>query len=171
MTPYSLQRTKAYLAAYGADSANWPDPKRAAKALETHKEALVHEISQEDALEAWLAPKLAVPSPVPSELLAGRILKSAARERASTVPTSMKPANDRLDDRLNSRRPRIRQINVRRVTQSAAALLLVAAAAIGTAAQLRSFETEAAEWQEAALDLGVDDVYSWVMEVPENEGS
>jgi len=167
MSPYSLQMTKDYLAAYGANSARWPDPARAVQALEAHKNALVSEISQESALEAWLAPSLDAPAAAPSELLAKRISKAAA-----ISPPPEEGLSDQGPDQLkaaNDRGPRFGHINFRRLSQAAAALLVIAAAGMGTAVQLQNPDADAAGWQEAALDLGVDDVYSWVMEAPEGE--
>jgi hypothetical protein len=169
LPPYSLEKTKDYLAAYGANSALWPDPKRAALALELYKETLAGDISKERALETWLAPGLGAPLPAPSERLSKRILNAAALSpptgrqlpRPSAAP--VRAANDRTSF--------FGRISARRLSQ-AAALLVIAAAGIGTAVQLQSPDSEAAtEWQEAALDLGLDDVYSWVMDATDDESS
>jgi len=77
-------------------------------------------------------------APEPSELLKARILKAAKAEPAT------KPAF------------------TRRFMPIAASLLAVCAIGLTTLQLTQTNETETAAWQEAAIDLGFEDIYDWV---------
>jgi len=78
-------------------------------------------------------------APEPSELLKSRIMKAAT---ASPVPA----------------RPSF----AKRFMPIAASLLAVCAIGFGTMQFSQTQETESAAWQEAATDLGFEEVYNWV---------
>jgi len=77
-------------------------------------------------------------APAPSELLKGRILKAAIAKPAA------KPSF------------------TKRFMPIAASLLAVCAIGFGTLQYTQTYETETAIWQEAAADLGFNDIYEWV---------
>ena len=88
-------------------------------------------------------------APAPSDLLKARILKAAQQERADSP---VQPAQRSF---------------TRRFAPIAATLLAVCAIGFTALQQGSSIEDpEAAAWQEAALDLGMDDIYAWVEETP-----
>lgn len=78
-------------------------------------------------------------APEPSELLKARILKAAAPQTA--------PA---------------RAPFTKRFMPIAASLVAVCAIGFGTLQVTDTTKTETAAWQEAATDLGFDDIYDWV---------
>lgn len=86
--------------------------------------------------------------PEPSELLKARILKAAKAE------SIQKPSF------------------TRRFMPIAASLLAVCAIGLTTLQFNQTDRTETAAWQEAAIDLGFDDIYEWVetAEVSTTEG-
>lgn len=151
---FDLDTTQYYLQSYGADTARWPDPAAGAASLKAHRPYLADNISEAAALDSVLAPVLSAPLASPSELLSRRILKSLPPQNGlhdtADIPA---PANDRQS----------RPFKWRTV-----AALFAAIGAIGfTALNLNTpgvAETseEAEIWREAALDMGVDDVYDWV---------
>ena len=77
-------------------------------------------------------------APEPSELLKARILKAAKTQ----------PAQKRSF--------------TRRFMPIAASLLAVCAVGLTTLQFTQTTETETAAWQEAAIDLGFEDIYEWV---------
>jgi len=77
-------------------------------------------------------------APEPSELLKARILKAAKAE------TVTKPSF------------------ARRFMPMAASLLAICAIGLTTLQLTQTDKTETAAWQEAATDLGFDDIYNWV---------
>jgi len=85
-------------------------------------------------LEAYKAPE-------PSDLLKARILK-AASGRENIAPS--------------------RASFVKRFMPIAASLLAVCAISFGVMQSQQPAEPETAAWQNAALDLGFEDVYDWV---------
>ncbi len=88
-------------------------------------------------------------APAPSDLLKARILKAAQQERQGVPAQTAQPSF------------------VRRFAPMAATVLAICAIGF-TAIQQNSLgaDPEAAAWQEAALDLGMDDIYAWVEETP-----
>jgi len=78
-------------------------------------------------------------APEPSDLLKSRILKAASAEAVPARPSF-----------------------TRRFMPIAASLLAVCAIGFGTMQFTQTYETETAAWQEAATDLGFDDIYDWV---------
>lgn len=86
-------------------------------------------------------------APEPSDLLKARILKAArvengAAEKAATAP--------------------IRTSFTKGFMPIAASLLAVCAISFTVLQNPNTATTETAAWQEAAIDLGFDDVYDWV---------
>lgn len=79
-------------------------------------------------------------APEPSDLLKTRILKAATAENSATARTSF----------------------AKRFMPIAASLLAVCAIGFTTLQVTQTTETETAAWQEAATDLGFDDIYDWV---------
>lgn len=77
-------------------------------------------------------------APEPSELLKARILKAAGTN------TVVKPSF------------------TRRFMPIAASLIAICAIGLTTLQLSQTDNTETAAWQEAALDLGFDDIYEWV---------
>jgi len=78
-------------------------------------------------------------APAPSDLLKSRILKAATAE---TTPA--------------------RKSFTRRFMPIAASLLAVCAIGFTTLQYSQTTKTETAAWQEAATDLGFDEIYDWV---------
>ena len=99
----------------------------------------MREIDLNRKLESYKAPE-------PSELLKARILKAASTENGATAP--------------------IGTSFVRRFMPIAASLLAVCAIGFTVMQSPDTTKTETAAWQEAASDLGFDDIYDWV-EAPE----
>ncbi|MEP3890057.1 MAG: hypothetical protein ABJN69_06285 [Hellea sp.] len=100
----------------------------------------MREIDLNKKLETYKAPE-------PSDLLKARILKAAggetiAAENAGTAP--------------------IRASFTRRFMPIAASLLAVCAIGLTVMQSPNTAKTETAAWQEAATDLGFDDIYDWV---------
>ena len=88
-------------------------------------------------------------APAPSDLLKARILKAAQQERQGAPAQTAQPSL------------------ARRFAPIAATVLAICA--IGFTAMQHNAgiaDPEAAAWQEAALDLGMDDIYAWVEETP-----
>lgn len=81
-------------------------------------------------------------APEVSALLKARILKAA----------KTMPANEAMEKRSFTRR----------FMPIAASLLAVCAIGLTTLQLSQTDETETAAWQEAAADLGFDDIYEWV---------
>ena len=81
-------------------------------------------------------------APEPSELLKARILK-AARTETPVAPTA-------------------RASFAKRFMPIAASLIAVCAIGFTVLQSPNTTKTETAAWQEAATDLGFDDVYDWV---------
>ena len=77
-------------------------------------------------------------APEPSELLKARILKAAKTQPAQ------------------------KQSFTRRFMPIAASLLAVCAIGFVTLQYTQTSQTETAAWQEAAIDLGFEDIYEWV---------
>jgi len=139
-----LKTTQYYLACYGTDVSRWPEPDAAKTALAVYANDLDNALDEAKRLDAALANASVNP---PRDLLARRILSSLPAQDGT-------PAND-VDPS-----PRW---NWRAV---AAALLLVGTVSFATLS-LQSPPTdnaaeEAEGWREAALDMGVDDVFDWV---------
>lgn len=165
MTDLNLHDTRHYLAAYGVDVSRWPDPVLGAKALKDHSAALAGEISEAETLDHILEPVLTAHSAPPSELLPAHIRKSLtqtsdASPHGTAVVKNMTPRNDN-----GNSTGRYRSFSKHWGSRAAAAIFV---AAIGySALTLQSPLTDnSGEWQEAAADLGVSDVYSWVMDTP-----
>ena len=77
-------------------------------------------------------------APEPSELLKARILKTASAKAVRTPSFT------------------------RRFMPLAASLLAVCAIGLMTLQSPQTDKTETAAWQDAATDLGFDDIYDWV---------
>ncbi|WP_282009557.1 hypothetical protein [Brevundimonas aveniformis] len=72
-----LERFEQIIEAYGANPRHWPEQERAAaEHLVAHSEAARAMLASAAELDAWLD---AAPDPVPSDLLAHRVLKAAPR--------------------------------------------------------------------------------------------
>lgn len=84
----------------------------------------------------------ALEAPAPSALLKARILNAAKSEATALAPKSF----------------------TRRFMPIAASLLAVCAIGVATlqVSQPQTDETEIAAWQEAATDLGFEEIYNWV---------
>jgi len=78
-------------------------------------------------------------APAPSDLLKARIMKAAAVQTKPTYKTLSK-----------------------RFMPIAASLLAICAIGLTTLQITQTTKTEMAAWQEAATDLGFDDIYEWV---------
>lgn len=78
-------------------------------------------------------------APEPGDLLKARILKTANAKAVDTPPSF-----------------------TRRFMPLAASLLAVCAIGLTTLQLTQTDETEAIAWQDAATDLGFDDIYDWV---------
>ena len=88
-------------------------------------------------------------APAPSDLLKARILKAAQQERQGAAAQTAQPSF------------------VRRFAPIAATVLAICAIGFTALNQNAAInDPEAAAWQEAALDLGMDDIYAWVEETP-----
>jgi len=81
-------------------------------------------------------------APTPSDMLKARILKAAATENKITPPT--------------------RSSFSKQFMPIAASLLAVCAIGFTTLQYSQTTKTETAAWQEAATDLGFDEIYDWV---------
>lgn len=93
------------------------------------------EIDLDKKLESYQAPE-------PSDLLKARILNAARVESAATPP--------------------VRASFTRRFMPIAASFIAVCAIGFSVLQNPNTAETETAAWQEAATDLGFDDIYDWV---------
>jgi len=148
-----LKTTQYYLDCYGTDTTRWPEPEAGKIALAVYAKELGDDLSAAKQLDAALSE----PTASPSDLLSRRIMANLPAQDGA-------PANDVS---------RARKINWRAV-----AAVFVMLGAIGFATlSLQSPETmvpseqiltaentteETEVWREAALDMGVDDVYDWV---------
>lgn len=95
----------------------------------------MREIDLNKKLERYQAPE-------PSDLLKARILNAARLENASAPPA--------------------RASFTRRFMPIAASLLAICAIGFTVLQSSNTAITETAAWQEAAIDLGFDDIYDWV---------
>ncbi len=147
-----LNTTRALIAAFGADPAHWPDPDAARRALQTHRTALTQDLAQAKVLDSQIKSVLQAKTPAPSELLERRIMKN--------LPQNLPVQN------LSAQNGQPRSTNSKTQWRAVAALFAVVFGVIGvgfTALSLHDPSAEAAVWREAALDMGVDDIYDWVM--------
>ena len=88
-------------------------------------------------------------APAPSDLLKARILKAAQQESQDVQTQIAQPSF------------------TRRFAPIAAMVLAVCAIGFTVLEQNTPInDPEAAAWQEAALNLGLDDIYAWVEETP-----
>ena len=112
------------------------------KELKMKKDITMSDADLDKALAAYQAP-------APSDLLKARILKAAAQESVESPAQIAQPSF------------------MRRFAPIAATVLAVCAIGF-TAMQQNSFaeDPDAAIWQEAALNLGLDDIYAWVEDTP-----
>ena len=137
-----LKTTRYYLDCYGTDTTRWPQPEAGKIALAVYKAELGEDLTQASRLDGALGNHHINP---PSDLLARRIMSKLPAQKGA-------PAND-IGAKFNWR---------------AVAATLVVLSAVGfTTLNMRApaFDDTAAEtevWREAALDLGVDDVFDWV---------
>lgn len=92
----------------------------------------MREIDLNNKLDSYKAPE-------PGDLLKARIMKAASAETVPARPSFTK-----------------------RFMPIAASLLAVCAIGLTTLQFTQTNETETAAWQEAATDLGFEDVYDWV---------
>lgn len=83
-------------------------------------------------------------APAPNSNLASRILAASA------------------DNTVLEFKPRIARPFMKRFAPMAASLLAVSLVGYTFFEPIQNNETEIKVWQEAALDLGFDDIYSWV---------
>lgn len=138
----NLKTAKYYLDCYGTDTSRWPEPDAGKTALAIYAKELGYDLSEAKQLDVAL--KGAAVSP-PSELLPRRIMANLPAQDGAA-------ANDTAPRKYSWR-------------AIAAAFVIVGAVGF-TTLSLQSAPTDdaaAAEiWREAALDLGVDDVFDWV---------
>lgn len=134
---------------YGANADKWPEALREDAANFIARNP--HYIAKEAALDAALD-SYAVKSP--SDLLSARIL-NAAKTTAQDAPIATADTPHAANDRA--------PLPWKRLGAVAAALLVALTIGIGTLSPLGS-ETAVDDgiYLEAALDLGVEDVYRWV---------
>ncbi len=148
-----LKTTQYYLDCYGTDTTRWPEPEAGKIALAVYAKELGENLLSAKRLDAALSK----PSAAPSDLLSRRIIANLPAQDGT-------PANDVTPSR--------------KISWRAVAATFVMVGAIGFATlSLQSPETTApteqtltAEntteeteiWREAALDMGVDDVFDWV---------
>ncbi len=149
-----LKTTQYYLDCYGSDVSRWPEPEAGKIALAVYAADLGPALSSAQRLDTALAQATLPP---PSDLLARRILSSLPAQHGA-------PAND-VTPSPRSRLPEFRMPEIR--LRALAAAMLVVGAAGFTVLSLQTPPTDnaAAEsevWREAALDMGVDDVFDWV---------
>ena len=95
----------------------------------------MREIDLNKRLESYQAPE-------PTDLLKARILNAARVENAATPPA--------------------RASFTRRFMPIAASLIAICAIGFTVLQSPNTTKTETAAWQEAATDLGFDDIYDWV---------
>lgn len=139
-----LDTTKYYLSCYGTDISRWPEPDAGKTALAVYANDLGSELRETIRLDNALT---GAPLNPPSDLLARRILSNLpAQDGAATYDTSS---------------PRV--LNWRAI---AATLIALGAAGFATLSlqspPASEAVTESEIWREAALDMGVDDVFDWV---------
>lgn len=138
---------------YGADPARWPEHMRASapQILAAHPDAA----RQESALDAALH---SVRAPMPSDLLRARILRDAKATPQDT-PTALLHYGMAANDRVKS------PFKINAAKWGAVAATLMICGALGFQVLSPSGVTTPTDdtvWQEAAADLGVTDLYSWV---------
>jgi len=139
-----LKTVQYYLSCYGTDVSRWPEPDAGDIALAIYAKELGPELTQTAQLDAALTGATVNP---PSDLLSRRIMAALPAQDGAA-------ANDL-------------SLSKRRFNWRAIAASLVAIGAVGFTAL--SFQTpsdttteDAQVWREAALDMGVDDVFDWV---------
>lgn len=138
---------------YGADPARWPEDMRetALQILAAHPNAT----RQESALDAALH---SVRAPMPSDLLRARILRDA-KTTAQDIPAALTNYGMAANDRVKSPF----KINAAKWSAVAATLMICGALAFQALSPAAvTTPPEDTAWQEAATDLGVTDLYSWV---------
>ncbi len=140
-----LKTTRYYLDCYGTDTTRWPEAEAGKIALAVYKAELGEDLAQTERLDGALSQHHISP---PSDLLARRVISNLPAQDGA-------PANDTS---LGFK------FNWRAVAATFAVLGAVGFTALNMSApapdDAASAETEV--WREAALDLGVDDVFDWV---------
>lgn len=139
-----LKTTQYYLDCYGTDTSRWPEPDAGKTALAVYAKELGPDLIQAKRLDAAMSAAAVHP---PSDLLARRIMANLPAQDGAAA-NDMRPA---------------RRFNWRAIAAS-----FVILGTIGvTTFSLQSppavnGAAEAEVWREAALDMGVDDVFDWV---------
>lgn len=140
-----LETTRYYLDCYGMDTTRWPEAEAGKIALAVYKAELGEDLAQAKRLDSALSNHHIHP---PSDLLARRIMSKLPAQDGA-------PANDTS---------RGFKFNWRAVAATFAVLSAVGFTTLNMSApapdDAATAETEV--WREAALDLGVDDVFDWV---------
>ena len=140
-----LKTTRYYLDCYGTDTAHWPEPEAGKIALAVYKDELGEDLAQTERLDSALSDHHMNP---PSDLLARRIMSKLPAQDGA-------PANDTS---------RGYKFNWRAVAATFAVLSAVGFTTLNMRppAPDDAIAAESEVWREAALDLGVGDVFDWV---------
>lgn len=144
-----LKTTKYYLDCYGTDTTSWPEPEAGKIALAVYTKELGDELTNAKRLDAAL--KAQTQSP-PSDLLARRIMAGL-------------PAQDEV---AANDKGGYNKVNWRAIAAAFVVLGAVGFTALNTRspapadAVIEDNTQESEIWREAALNMGVDDVFDWV---------
>ena len=143
-----LKATRYYLSCYGTETSRWPEPEAGRTALAVYAKELGADLTQAQRLEAAIG-STAVRAP--SDLLPRRIMANLPAQEP-VAPKEI-AANDMTPRKFNWR-------------IIAAAFVIAGAVSVSTISlQNPPTEEPAVDteiWREAALDMGVDDVFDWV---------
>lgn len=145
MTALTPAEQREIIARYGANPARWPSKYRgmAADLLAAHADLAKSEAALDALLDNSVAPKA-------SDILRARILRDASQIPQTPTVTAANDVGPAVLQKLT--RPRF----------AAIAAILLMGAAFGWQTLSPSPASQDTQWQEAAADLGIDDLYSWV---------
>jgi len=138
----TISEFEALIAAYGANSARWPENRRVAgeRFLKTNPDAQKL-LQAETKLDAMLD---TISTSEPSEILKARIMK-AATGQVHSAPLENTPRRQYW-----------------KIAASFAVIVAVGAIGYSTYTSPSEIQTEETVWLEAANELGVSDIYTWV---------
>lgn len=148
-----LDTTKYYLNCYGTDTTRWPEPEAGKIALAVYAKELGNEVSAAKRLDTALSADVAAPS----DLLNRRIMANLPAQNGAAA-----------NDVTSARKISWRAISAAFVMVGAIGFATLSLQSPDTTAPTEQTLTaentfeETEVWREAALDMGVDDVFDWV---------